>query len=320
MATGARGGTGRLWLRRTHRPAMEVVVFGAGSLGSLVGGLLARSNDVTLVGRDPHMAAVREGGLRVTGVKSFGCQPAATTDGESLAADLAVVTVKSYDTPAAAAALATGRYDAVCSLQNGMGNEEVLADRLGWPVLAGATSHGARLREPGVVEWTGRGEVVLGGWRPAETTEVERVAEAFAAAGLDPRVVEEIRQELWLKLAVNAAINPVTALARLPNGAVREGAAAVVAQSAARETARVAQADGIDLAEPDAVDRLMTVAEATAVNRSSMHEDVGGGDRTEIDQINGYVVDRAADHGLDVPTNRTLTALVRAWEAGTGLR
>lgn len=297
---------------------MEVVVFGAGSLGSLVGALLARVHDVTLVGRDPHVSAVREAGLRVSGVDSLESRPAVTTDGEGLAADLAVVTVKAFDTPTAARALATGAHDAALSLQNGMGNEDLLADHLDAAILAGTTTHGALLRGPGHVEWTGRGEVVLGGWRPAETPMVGRVAEAFDVAGLEPRVEPDMRSALWQKLAVNAAINPVTALAEVPNGALRSGPAAELAREAAREVAAVARAADVELAEAAAVDRVDAVADATAENRSSMFEDVATGARTEIDQINGYVVDHAGD--VAVPVNRALTALVRAWEAGRGLR
>lgn len=299
---------------------MEVVVFGAGSLGSLVGALLDRVHDVTLVGRDPHMRAVRTDGLEVTGVEPFRSHPDATTDGEGLSADLAVVTVKSYDTPTAAASLATGAFDAALSLQNGIGNEDVLAEHLDCAVLAGSATHGAVLREPGVVEWTGRGDVALGTWRPDETPLVDRVADAFDEAGLDPRVVGDVRRELWRKLAVNTAINPITALARLPNGAVRSGPAAELARDAARETARTARAEGIELADEDAVERVAAVAEATAGNRSSMLQDVTAGRRTEIDQLNGAVVQRAADAGVDVPVNRVLTGLVRAWETEQGLR
>ena len=299
---------------------MEVVVLGAGSLGSLVGALLAREHAVTLVGRDPHMAAVRADGLRVRGVEAFVAEPDATTDAEGLAADLAVVTVKAYDTAGAAEALAAGDYGAVLSLQNGMGNETALADALDCPVLAGTTSHGAVLAEPGVVEWTGRGEVALGAWTAEAEAHVEPTVEAFAAAGLEPRAMADVRAELWLKLAVNTAINPVTALARVRNGAVRDGPAGELGAAAARETARVARAEGVDLETDAAVERARAVAEATADNRSSMLEDVAAGRRTEIDALNGHVVERAAAHGVEVPVNRALTALVRAWEAGAGLR
>lgn len=299
---------------------MEVVVFGAGSLGSLVGSLLDRTHDVTLVGREPHVSAVRVDGLRVSGAETFVAHPAATTDGTELEADLAVVTVKSFDTQSAAQDLATGAFEAALSLQNGMGNEDVLAEQLACPVLAGSTSHGAVLREPGLVEWTGRGDVAMGAWRPAETPVVERVAAAFDESGLSPRVVDDMRTELWLKLGVNTAINPITALVRAENGTVRAGPATELARAAARETARTARAEGVDVTDSDVVKRVEVVAEATAENRSSMLQDVTAGSRTEIDQLNGFVVDRAAEHDIDVPVNRVLSGLVRAWEADRGLR
>jgi len=301
---------------------MEILVFGAGSLGSLVGGLLARTHAVTLVGRDPHVATVRADGLRITGVETLDVSPAAVTDATGASADLAVVTVKAHDTEAAARALATGDYDAVLSLQNGMGNEDILADHVGAPVLAGTATCGARLVEPGHVEWTGRGTVTLGPWRPTdETATAERVAAAFREADLPTEVTVDMRRRLWEKLAINAAINPVTALARVANGAlVGPGPLADLARSAAVETATVARADGIDLADETAREAVDSVARETARNRSSMHRDVTRGRRTEIDAINGYVVDRAEAAGESVPVNRTLAALIRGWEAGTGVR
>ena len=137
-------------------------MFGAGSLGSLVGGVLAREHDVTLVGRDPHVTAVRESGLRVEGAFDAVTTPTTTSDGTELSGDVALVAVKAFDTPDAADALATGSFDAVCSLQNGMGNEETLAARVDCEVLAGVATCGAILHDPGVVECTARGESVVG--------------------------------------------------------------------------------------------------------------------------------------------------------------
>ncbi|AZH25295.1 ketopantoate reductase family protein [Haloplanus aerogenes] len=300
---------------------MDILVFGAGSLGSLVGGLLARTHDVTLVGRDPHIAAVRRDGLRITGVETLDVSPAATTDATGASADLAVVAVKAYDTETAATVLANGDYDAVLSLQNGMGNEDVLAAHVDAPVLAGTATCGARLADPGHVEWTGRGTITLGPWRPADDAEAaERVAAAFRAADLPTEVAADMRRRLWEKLAINAAINPVTALARVANGALAEpGPLADLARAAAVETATVARADGVDLADETAKDAVATVARETARNRSSMHRDVTRGRRTEIDAINGYVVDRARATGASAPINRTLAALIRGWETGAGV-
>lgn len=298
---------------------MEIVVFGAGSLGSLVGGLLAREHAVTLVGRDPHVSVVRNSGLRVGGEFDFVVHPEATTDGTDLDATLAVVTVKAFDTESAARDLATGDFEAVLSLQNGMGNEETLAAHLDCPVLAGTATYGAVLREPGFVECTGVGEVVLGPRGGGTSPIAERVGAAFAPY-LETTVAEDLPRRLWEKLAVNAAINPTTALADLPNGAIRDGPAGRVARDAARETAGVARAEGVDLADDAAVAAVEAVAAATAANRSSMRQDRAAGRRTEVEAINGYVVERADDHALPVPVNRTLADLLRAWEVGRGLR
>jgi 2-dehydropantoate 2-reductase len=296
---------------------MEIVVFGAGSLGTLLGSRLARAHDVTLVGRDPHVGRVRESGVEITGVETGHVRPAATTDGTDLDADLALVTVKSYDTESAARSLATGAVDVVCSLQNGMGNEEILAGRLDGPIVAGTTTVGARLAGPGHVEWLGRGTVTVGPWRPrGDTDAADRVVDALRAAGLDAAVRPDVRRRLWEKLAINAAINPVTALAGVENGALAPpGPLADLARSAGREVTRVARADGTSLSAAATVDAIEDVVAATARNHSSMSQDVAEGRRTEIDAINGYVVDRGEATGESVPVNRTLAALMRGWEA-----
>ncbi|GAB3420503.1 2-dehydropantoate 2-reductase [Haloparvum alkalitolerans] len=298
---------------------MEILVFGAGSLGSLVGGLLARAHDVTLVGRDPHMRRVREDGLRVEGAVEAHTHPRALTDGTDRAADLAVVTTKAYDTDAAARALATGEYDAVLSLQNGLTEERLVAG-LDAFVLAGTATYGARLREPGRVECTGVGEVLIGSLSDGADRTARRTAEAFADAAIDARAVGDMPRRRFEKLAVNAGINAPTALADLDNGALVDGPGRSVAAEAAREVARVARAEGVALSEADAVAALSDVADATAANHSSMRQDLTAERRTEVDAIYGAVEERADAAALPVPTCRTLAALIRAWEADRGLR
>jgi len=303
---------------------MEIVVFGAGSLGSLVGALLARGDvhDVTLVGRAAHVEAIRRDGLRVSGIENFVVRPDATTDGTGLAADLALVTVKAFDTDSAARELRTGSFRAVCSLQNGMGNEEILADALDCPILGGTTSYGAVREAPGEVAWNGAGDLVVGPWAPRDCDGVaDEVVEAFREADVDAERVDAdgIRERLWEKLAVNAAVNPTTALARVENGALAAPPAADLVEPIAREVAATARAIGVDLDADATVGAIEAVVDDTADNESSMRQDVGRGRRTEIDVINGYVVERAREAGIAVPTNRTLWTLIRAWEAGRGL-
>jgi len=290
---------------------MHIAVVGAGSLGSLLGGLLAREHDVTLVGRDPHMARVDADGLSVAGVEEFHTAPAARTDPPDTA-DLAVVAVKSYDTVAVAEQLAGCALDACLSVQNGMGNEDTLADALDCPVLAGTCTYGARLTDPGTVAFTGRGEVALGARAGGESGTAERIVDAFTDAGVATTHAGDMPRRLWAKLAVNAAVNAVTALARVENGALGSGPGAALAADAARETARVARQQGIDLSDERAVALTRQVVRDTAANRSSMLQDVASGRRTEIDAINGYVLEQADE---PVPVNETLTRLVRTWSA-----
>lgn len=298
---------------------MEILVYGAGALGSLVGGLLAREHAVTLVGRDPHMRRVREDGLRIEGAIEAHVHPDALTNGHHRSADLALVTTKTYDTTEAAHALATGEYEAVCSLQNGL-TEERLVAALDAVVLAGTASYGARFVEPGRVECTGVGEIVVGALAGGPNAFAERTRAAFTASGIETVAADDMPRRRYEKLAVNAAINGPSALARIDNGAVLDGPAGTVAREAAREVARVARAEGIDLDDDEAVAAAERVADDTASNHSSMREDVAADRRTEVDAIYGAAVERAAAADVDAPTCRTLAALVRAWEAERGLR
>ncbi|SDF26635.1 ketopantoate reductase family protein [Halorientalis regularis] len=289
---------------------MDVLVFGAGSLGSLVGGLLARQHRVTLVGRDPHVGTVAAEGLTVDGAVECHVDPDGVTEVPPDASpDLALVTVKAYDTDAAAAALADCHPSTVLSLQNGLDNEARLADRLDCPVLAGTCTYGAMLEEPGRVTCTGVGEVVLGPREGGQSPAADRVGAAFDEVGIETTVAADMPHRSWEKLAVNAGINATTALARIENGAVLDEPASEVAAAAARETARAARDAGVDLSDEAAVDAVHEVAAATADNTSSMYQDVLAERRTEVDAINGAVAER-----IDAPVNRTLAGLLRAWE------
>lgn len=286
---------------------MRVQVFGAGSLGSLVGALLDHAGlDVHLVGRR-RVAEAFEDGVRVEGVEGFVANPSFST--EPRPADLTLVTVKSYDTHDAARSLApvVGEGDTVVSLQNGMGNEEILDEALDATVLGGTATYGANLRlDEERVGYTGRGKVVVGDYRGGESAEAERVAEALV--GVDARATDSMDAALWEKLAVNAAINPVTALTGLRNGEAAERTAGVM-RRAAEEVERVASAQDVRI--DGAAERALEVAEATAENESSMLQDLRAGRGTEIDALNGYVVECAEETGVESPTNRTLAALVK---------
>lgn len=292
---------------------MDILVFGAGSLGSLVGGLLAREHDVALVGREPHVHAVRASGLAIEGAIETTVFPDARTNVPD-SGDLAVVTVKSFDTEVAARTLTDCDLDSVLSLQNGLGNEATLSEHLDG-VLAGTCTYGAMRPKPGRVRCTGVGEIVLGAASKTDSERAVRIGHAFEEAGLATTIAEDMPRRLWEKLAVNAGINATTALARVENGTLLDSPATDTARAAARETARAAQQEGIDLREEQSLTAIKEVIDATADNRSSMLQDVRAGQRTEVDSINGYVAQYEK-----TPVNTTLTRLLRTWEQEQGLR
>jgi len=290
-------------------------VFGAGAIGSLLGGLLSIENDVTLVGRKAHVDAINRHGLRISGVTTRIVWPTATTDVPTAPQDVIFVTTKTSDTTIAAEALrAFWRQSAFVTLQNGLGNAEALAERAA-RVLAGTTTHGVTFVVPGEVVHAGAGETTLGPFAGAPRADAERIAEALTRSGIATQVVDDVRRELWAKAVVNAAINPLTAVLRRPNGdLIAHPDLRALVERLAREGASAARAAGIDADPESLAAKAVEVAARTAGNRSSMLQDVERGRRTEVEAITGELLRTAARQGLRLPYNETVYGLVRGLE------
>ncbi|GMV94215.1 MAG: putative 2-dehydropantoate 2-reductase [Candidatus Hydrogenedentota bacterium] len=315
---------------------MRLLVYGAGALGSAVGGFMAKSgHEVWLIGRNPHMDAVAKDGLRITGIwgdhRVMGLDARTTLDGISPGwFDLIVVTVKSYDTLAAAQAVGplVGPETLVCSYQNGLGNAETIASVIGWERTIGARAiYGVVVREPGWIDITViANPTALGTYH--EATPVSRVHEIVAAmdeAGLPTVYTDRIKTVLWGKVAYNCALNPLSALLDVPYGGLLD-------TEHTRETMReivhelytVAAALNVQL-EPTTPEGYITLLfekliPPTAAHYASMRADFQHRRRTEIDALNGAITRHAGEHGIDCPTNTLLTRLVRAREHALGVR
>jgi 2-dehydropantoate 2-reductase len=295
---------------------MRFLVFGAGAMGSLIGGLLAQKHDVTLVGRKAHVEAIRKHGLVIHGRTEARVGPRAVeTAREAYRPDVVIVTVKSYDTEAAAEELRPFRESAVIlSLQNGLGNVEQLAAR-SERVLGGVTYHGVTFVGPGEVSHAGTGDTVIGPIKGTTLEDAEWIRAAFDGCGLATTVAEDIQEVLWTKAVVNACFNPITGLLRVKSGVIgRSGQLMECCNSIVEEALGVARAEGIQLEREALMQRVRDVSSATAENRSSMLQDLERGRRTEIDAINGWIAHMGAEHGVACPVNRTLTLLVKAAE------
>lgn len=321
---------------RDHHQIARVLVAGAGALGSVFGGFLrAAGYDVTLLGRDVHLDAIAATGLHIEGL--WGEHEAT---GFALACDVAavrgvfdaiLVTVKSYDTAAMARAVAPllAPQGVVISLQNGLGNIEMLAERVGARrVLGGRVIFGAEAVAPARVRVTVYADpVLIGAWPTAGDAEVDSHAQVwanrFAAAGVPTTYCEDIRAALWGKVLYNAALNPLGALLGVHYGALGEDAnTRAIMDAVLDEAFAVGTAEGVGLPWASAVayravfyGRLLP---STFDHRPSMLQDLERGRPTEIDAISGEIWKRGVAHGIVTPVNELLTRLVHAREAVRG--
>ena len=294
----------------------SVLIVGTGALACLFAARLAETGvGVTLLGTWPEgLDALRSQGVRL--VESDGSDYAypvqVTADpADCLASRLALVLVKSWQTERAARQLAAclSPEGLALTLQNGLGNRERLVEFLGAPRVAlGVTTYGATLVGPGQVRPGGIGTVSLG-----VHPRLAPLAKLLEEAGFAVELVPDVDRLLWSKLVINAAINPLTALLRVPNGELllRPDARTLLA-SAAGEAAAVASACGQRLSYSDPVAAAEAVASQTARNTSSMLQDVLRGAPTEIDAICGAIVAAGKACGVPVPVNRALWLLVKA--------
>ncbi len=309
---------------------MRVAVVGPGALGSLFAAAFAEAGAaVTLVDHDPVRAADRaarplalrgtDGHLRqvTLAVVGPGSTPAPPPE-------LVCLFVKAQHTGAALAMHADlfGAADIALTLQNGLGNAEAVAALVGREhTVAGVTAEGAHFHDAHTLTHAGRGETAVAPLVPAGRARAERVAALLAAAGFAVRTVDDIRPLLWTKLAINAGLNALTALLRVPNGVPpRVPAAAGLLDAAIAETVAVADRLGIPLDVATLRRRARDVAAATAANRSSMLCDVLAGRSTEVGHINGAIAAEARRLGLPCPVNAVLAALVEALEGSAAER
>lgn len=299
-----------------NTPSMLVV--GTGAMASLFAARLSAAGvTVTMLGTwTAGLEALKQQG--VTLIKAGGeeqTHPVGATDdpADCAGAHYALVLVKSWQTERAANQLAVclAPDGVALTLQNGLGNRETLSGVLGSQRVAlGVTTIGANLAGPGRVRLAGEGVITLGAHPRLKTlSDLLRKAGFIVENDPDPEAL------LWGKLVINAAINPLTALLDIPNGELlNRPSVRALAAVLAREAASVAVAKGVQIPYPDPVVATETVAHRTALNISSMLQDVKRGSPTEIDAICGAIVQAGEQTGVETPVNRTL------WQLINGLR
>ncbi|NQU38978.1 MAG: 2-dehydropantoate 2-reductase [Lentisphaerae bacterium] len=296
----------------TNKPS--VVIVGPGAIGGLLACRLQSAGvPVALLDHD-HARAVRlnTAGLHLLGDEGERVYPIPVTahpDGVRPPTWL-VLCVKRFQTRAAltSARPLIARHTTIVSLQNGMGEEEaMLAAADPHRVLCAVTAMGATRQAEDRWQQAGHGITNVSAWRPEAEPRAEAFVMLLARAGIDALYHPNAVGMLWSKLIINAAINPVSALAGQPNGAILEHPGLrATAHSAAREGVAVAEALGITLDYPDVIQRVDEVCAATATNRSSMLQDMTRHRPTEIDSINGTIVRHGCATSIPIPVNAQL--------------
>ena len=300
---------------------MRVAVIGCGAVGSLFAANLGTLDDVEVWAYDlwqEHVDAINANGLRLSGAGDVVGRVRATADPSELPpSELGIVATKSQHTTAAMAATAHAfEQGSVCSVQNGAGNEELVAEHV-QRVIRGTTFPAGHVIEPGHVGWDTRGDTHIGPFEPsaAPMKDVIALADACTRAGMPTHALEDARGAQWRKLIFNAASNAIAALTGRTHGQVAEPPTRDLAWAVMAEGRAVADAQGItlDLSPEDLFDHAAR-RDVAYGHKPSMLQDVEAGRETEIDFLNGAIVAFGERHGVDAPLNRALTQLVKGKE------
>jgi 2-dehydropantoate 2-reductase len=302
---------------------MRICVVGCGAVGSLFAAQLALLDDVEVWAYDlaqDHVDAINRDGLRLTGAGELVGHPHATCDATELPpCDFGILATKAMHTePAIRATAHAFAAGCVATVQNGLGNEEVLAVHTE-RVIRGTTFPAGKLLEPGVVQWDVKGDTTFGPFedRPAPFAGVERLADACTRAGMPAQAVADARGPQWRKVIFNAATNPLGALTGLTHGRVCEQPPLrrLVTQLV-DEGKAVAAAQSIQLdADPEELIDYAARPEVAYGHKASMLQDVEARRQTEVDYLNGGIAGFGRKHGVPTPGHDAIWALVKGVEA-----
>jgi 2-dehydropantoate 2-reductase len=289
----------------------RILVLGAGAIGSVFGALLSKKNDVRLIGRKAHVDAVNSSGLSVSGdVNEVFNLKAETEIHEIPQGALIILTTKAHETAAAVKGIKKllRKDTAILIMQNGLGNEEVankIVDEK-TKVLRGVTMMAAEFFEPGNIRFW-NGETVIENGEVAES-----IAKVFNECGLKTRLSEDIAREIWCKLITNCVINPLTALFCVRNYEIASETLRVVRHGIVKECVQVAKAEGISL--PNNLEEEIDKKIIKYTNFSSMCQDILKGEKTEIDFLNGKIVELGRKHSIPTPVNETIVGFIKFME------
>ncbi|MDP3804788.1 MAG: 2-dehydropantoate 2-reductase [Candidatus Omnitrophota bacterium] len=302
---------------------MKIAVVGPGAMGCLISGYLKNKTkeEVWLYDKLPERARhIRDNFIKVeTPNSAFQAKVNVTADAKEIGVcDLVMICVKSYSTEDACKEIKemVGENTYVMTLQNGIGNVQILKDHFGEDkVVAGITNHGATLLGLGHVRHAGKGDTIIGRADGRLSGILKEIAGILNRAGFETKISKDIDSVIWSKLIINVGINALTAITRLNNGRLIEyEESRSLLRSAVQEATKIVKRKRIKLAYDDPIQKVESVCKGTAQNVSSMLQDVLNKRRTEIEFINGAIIRQGKALGIPTPVNEVLANLVRTIE------
>ncbi len=305
---------------------MKIAVMGAGAIGGYIGGRLASAgNEVAFIARGAHLAAIREAGLRITSpVGDLHIQPATASDAPTDIGqvDIVLFAVKLYDVAAAAEAIRplVGARTVIVCLQNGVDAVDIMAQTHGPERIAGgAVLINAEIAAPGLIQHKSMNGLTLGMLDGSPNELLQRLADDADGSGIETRIADDIRLELWRKFLLLAPMGGLSAMSRVPLARIRERPETwALAEMAMAEVIAVANANGIGLDANDLANSLAFVQGTKESWKASLTVDLEQGRRLEIDWLSGTVCRLAEAAGIDTPFHRVALGVLAPHAAGTG--
>ena len=297
---------------------MNIVIMGAGSIGSLFGALLSKKNNVVLVGRKFHVNAIRKNGLTIEGKTQLNVEISAedAVGKVPFIPDLLILTVKSYDTKEAInqAKQIIGKDTIVLSLQNGLDNIDKIQETVDSKnIIAGVTTHGALFYEPGIIKHTGKGSTILGELNGKQSERIEYISDVFNEADIETTISDDIVKELWTKAIINSSINPLTALFQCKNGYLLENPILEnIIGKICEESTLAANKEEMQLSPEKMYNKTRQVILDTAENYSSMLQSLRKEKKTEIDSINGKIAEIGKKQGMEPLMNEMMVYSIKS--------
>jgi 2-dehydropantoate 2-reductase len=315
---------------------VSVAIVGAGAIGGLLGAYLSRSGeDVTLIARGPHLAAMRSHGVTVRrSGQEFTARPECTDDMSAIGhAEVVFLTLKAHSIPAVAKTVGANLSEDACIVgaQNGIpwwyfedrhlesvDPGGVIAQSIPYRKVVGCIAYpAAQVLEPGIIEHLEGNRFTVGEPDGSRSERVQAISSMLVKAGLKAPIQARIRNEIWLKLLGNATLNPLSALTHATLAEiVTSPITSELVRDLMEEIDAVATAVGIEV--PLTIEKRMAGAAATGDHKTSMLQDLEAGRPLEIDALVGSVVELAVGAGVPVPTLRTVYKLTKLLDESRG--